>query len=218
MKWSAIVFALMMTSACLSKAPRVVYYDLHTRAVPRQCTSEGGTVVAITPFDASASAGGAQLIMRSDRGQLEPYLYHRWQAPVTQLVAELFAETLASSGQFGNVAQGSVPADTDLVISGRIERFEGVRVDDRRSIARAVIDLSITDLSRPSAPPVARRFAVELPITERSIDALVLALRNAVIRIARDVTPVLAELGGPNPGDRRQCTGPTNGASATRYW
>lgn len=190
---------VLLLAACGAPAPRVIYYDLSGGALPSQCTNPRGPIIALTDLEASATARGDEIAIRSVDGHIDHYLYHRWQAPVPRLVTELIAERFAASGEFRRVDLNELAADAEVIASGRILRFEGARREGETSVARIVIELSARSKQRSAT--FTRRFTKVIPVTDRSIRGLVQALRRAVIAIAREAAPHLAALGEPESAE-----------------
>lgn len=194
--------AVLLAASCGGAAPPVVYYDLLGAASPAHCPNPGGPTVAVTSLAASATANSAEIAIRSTGGQIEHYLYHRWQGAAPELVTEALAAALSESGYFGRVRQDDGIASADIELTGRILRFEGARRRGARSVARVVLDL--TARARDDRT-FTRRYSREVTITERSVDALVDSLRRAVVDIARHAAPELAALASASASRPRRC-------------
>lgn len=120
-------FALSSLTLCLSLAgcaspPQERYYDLRV-TVPAAGPALPLTV-AVKEIAASGSASGERMAYR--RGEVEVGLYqsHRWTRPPAELVRESLIAGLRASGAFQNVWEFGRPGDADVVLGGRLRRFE----------------------------------------------------------------------------------------------
>jgi ABC-type uncharacterized transport system auxiliary subunit len=130
--------------------------------------------------------------MRRKDFRIDSYHYHRWRASSADLITELMADALASSGKFQSVDIDSLIEDTEVILSGKILQFEGVAMP-KGSIARVSIVLTA---QRPGSEDIlfSRQFDREVDVSEHSILALVSAFRQAVLGIAVEASVLLAAL------------------------
>ncbi len=125
---------LLLVTACRS-APTTRYYVLapsntapETVATP---TGGSGLRIGVEPFTVDPPYDRDQLVYRLGVDSVEVgfYSYHRWAAPLSELVAVAVAEGLRGTPGFGSSSRGRPQANTT-------HSFTGEFSTSRRSMSR----------------------------------------------------------------------------------
>lgn len=206
MRHCSLLCLVLTLSACATRTPRVLHYDLSTLELSQNAANHTGPSLAIERFRAAAGLGSDQVFIRGTDYRLDHYYYHRWRAPSSELVTEFFVDAFAASGAFCRVAPDRYTSSADLLVTGRIKKLEGVRRSDGSS-ARVSIDL-IARKGQTRELVFYENFRREVPVTERSVQGLVSAFQKGLRSIAKEAAPQIA---------RAAPSGASCGSSAMRH-
>lgn len=188
--WLVVALAACSRAA----APGAVVYDLVGPRKPAKSGALGpGTtnrpVIGVTVFDAVAAYQTEQIARRSGSARLDYYNYHRWVSPVPVLIGELIISQWQSMPLFQRVDTDALATDLDLVVTGRVLAAEENRLGER-SVARVVLEL--TARNRAGKVVFSRQLVDETPVLRPTVDALVVAMRESVVSLARRFAPAIA--------------------------
>ena len=141
---------LLLISACRS-APTTRYYVLApSKAVPESQAAVGGTEglrIGVEPFTVDPPYDRDQLVYRlgADSVEVGFYSYHRWAAPLSELVAVSMAEGLRGTAGIEIIEPWSSGGDYNAILRGRVLYLEEIDVPGQQE-ARLRMELRLLDL------------------------------------------------------------------------
>ena len=145
-----LLLALLMTLSCRS-APTTRYYVLApTRTAPAAVAESGGPAglrVGVEPFTVDPPYDRDQLVYRLGVDSVEVgfYAFHRWAAPLSELVAVAMAEGLRGTSGIADIEPWSSGGDYDALLRGRVIYLEEIDVPGRQE-ARLRLELRLMSL------------------------------------------------------------------------
>lgn len=186
-------------AGCGSSAP-LRYHSLAVSADPAPATQQSAEIlVEVLPVAVPERVNRDELVLIGDKGGLEVRSDERWAAPLSDEIRQMVDDALwrrlrAADMYFAPVAPTGSPLP-QYRLALRIERLDAV--PGRHAVAEA----SWTFRPLPQGPStVCRATAVE-PLSGRSSDEAVAALRAGASRLTRTVAASLDRLrqGAPDP-------------------
>lgn len=146
---AGILSLLLVVGACRS-APTTRYYVLApastVSAAGEAATDPPGLQVGVEPFTVDPPYDRDQLVYRlgSDSVEVGFYSYHRWAAPLSELVAVALAEGLRGAPGIAAIEPWSSGGDYDAVLRGRLIYLEEIDVPGQQE-ARLRLELRLVD-------------------------------------------------------------------------
>ena len=140
---------LLLVSACRS-APTTRYYVLApSRTAPQvetSSTSASGLRIGVEPFTVDPPYDRDQLVYRLGVDSVEVgfYSYHRWAAPLRELVAVAMAEGLRGTPGIESIEPWSSGGDYTAFLRGRVIYLEEIDVPGQQE-ARLRLELRLMD-------------------------------------------------------------------------
>ena len=141
---------LLLVTACRS-APTTRYYVLapSNTAPETEATSTGepGLRIGVEPFTVDPPYDRDQLVYRLGVDSVEVgfYSYHRWAAPLSELVAVAMAEGLRGAPGIGSIEPWTSGGEYDALLHGRVLYLEEIDVPGQQE-ARLRLELRLVDL------------------------------------------------------------------------
>ena len=141
---------LLLISACRS-APTTRYYVLApTRTAPEAVAAAAeasGLRVGVEPFTVDPPYDRDQLVYRlgADSVEVGFYSYHRWAAPLSELVAVAMAEGLRGTPGLESVEPWTSGGEYDALLHGRVLYLEEIDVPGQQE-ARIRLELRLVDM------------------------------------------------------------------------
>ncbi len=184
----------LLTFAC-GTLPQTHYYT-----IGRPVNQEGvplprgtGLTIGVPQFEAEGIYARDNLLYRMGNYEIAADYYRRWGIPPQKMVAEATIDYLRASGVFADVVRLPSMSDVDLILVGRILRFEQVP-DQVGSSARVDFEFVLQDSERHSI--LWRREVSEItPVGALpSAEAIVAALESSVHSCLKQATEAVAEL------------------------
>ncbi|MBN2288021.1 MAG: membrane integrity-associated transporter subunit PqiC [Candidatus Glassbacteria bacterium] len=122
------LLAALLTLACGS-IPQTHYYTIGRPLAQAQTGAPGktGLVVGVPRLEAEGIYARDNLLYRSGGHEITPDYYRRWGVPPQKMLAEAMIDYLRAGGAFGQVLRLPSMSEVDLVLAGRILRFEQVQ-------------------------------------------------------------------------------------------
>ena len=184
----------LLTFAC-GTLPQTHYYT-----IGRPVNQEGvplphgtGLTIGVPQFEAQGIYARDNLLYRKGNYEIAADYYRRWGIPPQKMVAETTIDYLRASGVFAGVVRLPSMSDVDLILVGRILRFEQVP-DQVGSSARVDLEFFLQDSEDHSI--LWRREVSEItPVGALpSAEAIVAALESSVHTCLKQATEAVAEL------------------------
>ncbi len=117
---------LILLALCACGLPKTRYYNMELPNAPKAT----GTVVArqltVQRFRADQMLMDDRIMYRESPAEVNFYEYHRWANPPVELATQYVARRLRDSGAFARVTSNGDGAPADLILQGRLLRFEEV--------------------------------------------------------------------------------------------
>jgi ABC-type uncharacterized transport system auxiliary subunit len=190
--------AVLPASGCGGAAPPTNYY----RLVPADCGPEAPdradlAVLAVDELEVDSTYDDEQIVYRTSAYQLDRYYYHRWSAPPSRLVSDTLRLAYAASGRFAEVVPGPVDR-AQVILRGRITALEEVDLTSERLVGRLELELRLEDATTGEIL-WSGRYAEEVPMRDRTPEALAQATSIALARIVEASTPAIAAAAARDP-------------------
>lgn len=194
----AWLLAPFVLTGCGSvEVPDEVYYRV---ALPPAATAPmaHGGVLRMESLTLASSLSEDGLMVQEGPVRLRPYAFHRWVAPLDQLVTDAIQGNLRRSRCFEEVL-GPLEGDTaDLVLTGRI-------VDFQQDVGAAAwdgvvtLDLRLVQLAEDGVSTVGtafqREFTARVPATSRHPEAGVQALSQGLGEVCQQLVQQMVQVG-----------------------
>ena len=198
MSWSRAAIAACLTVAAAASGcvdlkktyPEKRSFVLDVGAPPQEAPSKGALVLKINKFRVSPLFAGRAMVYRIADLQYESDFYDEWFVAPAALVTQQFQHWLSASGAIQLVLVGVNHVEPTHLLEGTVTEFYG----DFRSTPRAVfsMDLHLLDARQERRVFFRRTYHQEVPLTDRSSEALARglteALRAVLVEVANDMT------------------------------
>jgi cholesterol transport system auxiliary component len=188
---------LLAMAACLNKSyqeKRSFVLDVSSES--REPASESPIVLKIRKFRVSPLFGGRAMVYRIGELQYENDFYDEWFVSPSLLLTRQFHDWLSKSGQFRFVLVGTNHIEPTHLLEGSVAEFYG---DYRLAQSpKAIFGIELLLLDRLNEPQVIfrRTYHKEVPLADRSPDALAGGLSQAVHLVLVDLEREIAEVAG----------------------
>ena len=145
-----LLLALLLVTGCRS-APTTRYYVLaptRTTPVAASSSSESSSLrIGVEPFTVDPPYDRDQLVYRLGVDSVEVgfYSYHRWAAPLSDLVAVAMAEGLRGTPGIETIEPWSSGGDYDALLRGRVIYLEEIDVPGQQE-ARLRLELRLVSV------------------------------------------------------------------------
>ena len=164
--------------------------------VPQQdAPSHGAMVLKINKFRMSPLFAGRAMVYRVADLQYESDFYSEWFVSPGTLLTQQVQHWLSKSGGFQLVIAGTNHVEPTHLLEGTVTEFYG----DFRADPRAVLgmELQLLDAVHERQPFFRRSYHQDVPLSDRSSDALARglteALRVVLVDVAKDIAAVEPE-------------------------
>jgi ABC-type uncharacterized transport system auxiliary subunit len=184
----------LLTFACGS-IPETHYYTIG-RPVPEAGTrllEDTGLIIGVPQFEAEGIYARDNLLYRKGNYEIAADYYRRWGIPPQKMLAEAAIECLRASGVFAQVVRLPSMSSVDLILVGRILRFEEVP-DQVGSGARVDLEFCLKD---PGDRSVLWRSEFSETTTVGAIpttEAVVVALESSIHSCLKQAAGKVAEM------------------------
>lgn len=148
-------------------------------------------VLAVADFSAGAGYDEQRIVYRSDEYRFDYYHFHRWASPPGQLVAEVLRDVYRETGAFRAVVSGYA-ARADVVLSGRVIKFEEVDVKGDHWEGNVLIDMRLRD-AETGQLIWTETVQKKSKLREQSPSGLAAALSEALTEVGLETVDTLAE-------------------------
>lgn len=182
-----IAALVVVLAACGGKPPPATrYYQL----APPQAQSpppahaqhaEPRATLVIEPLVAEGVYDDDRIVYRSSPYRLDYYDYHRWGAPIGQMIASYLQGALADRFRV-------VPAETDdraVILGGRVVAIEEVDVSKQAWVGRVALELSARDATGKVV--WTGHYDESVPMSVQSPEGLAQAVTAAMQKIAASI-------------------------------
>jgi len=179
----------------LSKSyPEKRSFVLDVGAPPQEARSNSTKVLKINRLRVSPLFAGRAMVYRTADLQYESDFYDEWFVTPSVLVTQQLQNWLAHTGRFQLVLQGTNHIEPTHFLEGTVTEFYG----DFRESPRAVlgIEFHLLDAMNEGQLSFRRTYHQDIPLTDRSPDALARglteALRTVLVTLTKDIGEVQA--------------------------
>ena len=162
-----------------------------------QASSSGAGVIKITKFRISPLFAGRGMVYRVADLQYESDFYDEWFVAPATLVTQQAYSWLSRSSGFKAVGPGTNHVEPSHVLEATVTEFYG----DFRSAPLAVfgLEVNLLDALRNHQPVFRRTYHQDVPLSDRSSDALARGLTDALRAVLMDVAKDLAAVDAAGP-------------------
>ena len=156
---------------------------------PEETPSKGTIVLKIIKFRVSPLFSGRAMVYRVADLQYESDFYDEWFVPPATLVTQQFQQWIARSSGLNMVMVGADHVEPTHLLEGTVTEFHG----DFRAAPQAVfgLDLHLLDAVHERQWFLRRTYHQEVPLKDRSSEALAAglteALRTVLVEVAKDL-------------------------------
>ena len=187
-----IASIVVVSGACINLTqPRrdVQFFTLEYDPPPHPGTEPVPAVIRVERFNTAPVYNTSQIIYRDGSFKRDAYVYSKWRANPSDMVANFLNRDLTRSGLFKAVLPHGSSLTPTHAVEGTVEEFYESDVADRRN---AVISLSIA-LTAAYEPDVSRRvlfqktYHASIPCTGDTPHALAAAMSTAMGEISTSI-------------------------------
>ena len=196
MKYLITIFCMIMLSRC-STAPKTVYYRVFYDApVNVQAEQTLPFVLALNKLDASPPLSQPNILHRTSDVGLEYDPYNQWESSPVKTVEHALETAFKLSHVFKGVTSKRLITNSDLILSGRLTKFEQV---EKFSSYLAEIELEY-ELMEPTinrivtAGKINKQITAKFMSVESVTEAMSEALTYVINHIVTDVTDKATKL------------------------
>lgn len=192
------VCLLMITlTGCLNLSksyPEKRSFVLDVGAPPQETPANSTKVLKINRLRVSPLFAGRAMVYRTADLQYESDFYDEWFVTPSVLVTQQLQNWLAHSGRFQLVLQGTNHIEPTHFLEGTVTEFYG----DFRESPHAIlgIEFHLLDAMNEGKLSFRRTYHQQIPLTDRSPDALARglteALRTVLVTLTKDIGEVQA--------------------------
>ena len=189
MRWRTVPHAALLAvlGGCVSlsqPAPEIRAFRLDYPP-PAIDGSPVPAIVRVARFPAASMYDREPMVYRDDTYTTAVDFYNRWGTHPGQMITDLLARDLASSGVYAAVQQEASLVPSDYLLNGEIEEFEERTVGDRCE-AHLRLRIVLLRLHPGKADPSLRRggYAADEPCTCGEPFALAEAMSKCMARIS----------------------------------
>lgn len=188
---------MITLTGCLSLSksyPEKRSFVLDVGAPPQETPSNSTKVLKINRLRVSPLFAGRAMVYRTADLQYESDFYDEWFVTPSVLVTQQLQHWLAHSGGFQLVLQGTNHIEPTHFLEGTVTEFYG----DFRESPRAIlgIEFHLLDAMNEGQLSFRRTYHQDIPLTDRSPDALARglteALRTVLVTLTKDIGEVQA--------------------------
>lgn len=182
--WTLTLFLMLAAGGC-AKAPPVPTDDFYRLPPPQAAQHEASPwtdgVIVVRVLRADGLHSDRALLYTDDAQglMLKRYAYHLWVDPPPKMVQQQLAAYLRAIGA-GRMVMTSIDAVPDLVVKGRIERFER-QVQESGVTTHVELQLQLED--RRGKPLLLKDYTADVPAADDGIMATVNAIDKGLNRI-----------------------------------
>ncbi len=174
------VASLQFLSACaVPSVPQDRYYRVDiTNPAAGSVLLPG--VVETDRFSAVGLAAGRAIVYTTDEDALvlQEYNYDFWHEPPSIMLRDALIGFMRSANVATSIVTPEMRAEPDYLMSGRIQRLE-VRRGSAPNMMTVELELAISD-ARNGAVLMVRSYRTDVPATDASVEAAVVAANQAV--------------------------------------
>jgi len=186
---------LITLTGCLNLSksyPEKRSFVLDVGAPPQEARANSTKVLKINRLRVSPLFSGRAMVYRTADLQYESDFYDEWFVTPSVLITQQLQHWLAQSGRFELVLQGTNHIEPTHFLEGTVTEFYG----DFRESPRAVlgIEFHLLDAMNEGRLSLQRTYHQDIPLTDRSPDALARglteALRTVLVALTKDIEEV----------------------------
>ena len=191
---TCLAVIMMCPTGCLDlkkSYPEKRSFVLDVGAPPQETPANGAIVLKINKLRVSPLFAGRAMVYRVAELQYESDFYDEWFVAPGTLVTEQVHHWLSNSAGFQLVMLGTNHVEPTHLLEGTVTEFYG----DFRAAPRAVLSLELHLLDAIHERQFFRRtYHQDVPLSDRSSDALARglteALRAVLVDVAKDIAAV----------------------------
>jgi ABC-type uncharacterized transport system auxiliary subunit len=107
--------------------PRPIhFYEIETPTAPARVNTTRPIDILVGRITGPTFLESEPIVYRTGSNEVGTYQYHRWSDPPVELVQANLIHLLRSSGDYQNVLRAGSGATQELIVRGRLDRFEEV--------------------------------------------------------------------------------------------
>jgi cholesterol transport system auxiliary component len=198
-KLVCLASVLLTMTACLNfnrSYPAKRSFVLDVSSESREPAPEATMVLKISKFRVSPLFVGRAMVYRIGELQYENDFYDEWFVAPGALLTQQFHDWLSRTGQFRFVLLGTNHIEPTHLLQGRVAEFYGDYRLAESPKAIFGIEILLLDGLNERQAIFRRTYHEEVPLADRSPDALAGGLTQAVRLVLVDLERELAEVAG----------------------
>jgi ABC-type uncharacterized transport system auxiliary subunit len=203
-----VALVLAAAAACLQRTvPATSYFRLTTP----ECHLRAGQLpyaLALIRLQAGAAYEQQAVLYRPSPYRIAPYGYSRWEATPAEMLTDRLQQFLESCHLFRSVTQRGISGRADLMLRGRVTRFEEVDTPEG-SFAELAVEFELSCV-RGGAQLWQGRLSVRSPMATRNPEELARAMSAATATLFDDLSLKLEAAAGNLEG---KCAAPAGKVS-----
>jgi ABC-type uncharacterized transport system auxiliary subunit len=188
-RFGAPLLALALNACSSAPAPEIHEYLLRGEDPAPVAPAEGAVTLHLARVDVAGHLDG--IVITRSGGQADTLVYHRWAAPISEMVARQVRAHCLASGAFRHVLPPESPGTADYSLRIGVERLEIDESESGGSVARVRLDCT---LFKETGREViwSRRLDTTAPVASgASVPVLVAALDDALSQAVRELAAAL---------------------------
>jgi ABC-type uncharacterized transport system auxiliary subunit len=169
---------LILLVLCACGLPKTRYYSMELPHAPKATGPVISHQLTVQRFRANQMLMDDRIMYRESPVQVNFYEYHRWANPPVDLATQHVIHRLKDSGAFSLVTMSNDGPPPDLILRGRLHKFEEV---DRGKEVQVAFALELELVDGKSRTPIWREEGECLrPVTTRDMPGVVQGLYDCM--------------------------------------
>ncbi len=179
-------FSLIILAGCSGKMHYPNYYTLNLPAPPDPPAPENAkATVAIREFTAPGYLRRGGIVFKTSPESVGFYAYHRWAVDPCEFVTDSMQDRLNATGLFAHVKRYDGRADTEYLVTGRLERLEEI---DYEGGVKVVVSISAQMTRFDNGETVwAKSVSKAGKVEKRDVPAVVAAMSETMDRAMQEL-------------------------------
>jgi len=189
---AALAFSILLAalSGCGGAHKPIKYYQITYPTSGTMAPDAVDTVLMVRTFESSHLYLDDKIVYGMDSPEMGTYEYQRWVEPPVEILQDSLVRGLRASGRFKGVYTMRSDINGQFVLGGRLYDFK--EVDGSTIVARLSYETRLRD--RKTGLTVWNHvYNHDEPVSEKSINAFVLAMDKNVQRSVQEVQAGLEE-------------------------
>jgi ABC-type uncharacterized transport system auxiliary subunit len=192
---TATLLLALGLAGCGSPRP-IRFYEIETPPAPARINSTRPIDILVGRITGPSFLESEPIVYRTGANEVGTYQYHRWSDPPVEMVQTNLVRLLRSSGDYQSVGIMGSGATQNLVVRGRLERFEEVDAAQISTLVAMEFEL----YNRKTARVLwSHSYSQSEPAQGKEVSQVVQALDRNLDRGLKEVVAGLGQYFAANP-------------------